>query len=184
MPTSPYKPASVLPDVPITPISAAIEGAVRNQIADENWEAIGNLYRAGLIREEFLRDAFQHWEIDALYTTVYPANLMVHLYDHWFDIITTRGSLYSLDLFAAAVETTYTLAYTENARGRRVSVVVTVYPFATGAPTADQQLYLLAAYRWLFSTQVEVTAIRIVPRAEFPIFLAMPDRAISVAESL
>ena len=108
---------------------------------------------------------------------------MVHLYDNWFDLNRTRGTDYSLDLFAEAVETTYALVWTENARGRRVSVLVNVYPFADGTPTAEQQLYLLAAYRWLLSTQVEVTAVRIIERTNLPVAVGLVSQTANVSFS-
>ena len=183
MPTAPYIPKSALPAVPTRAIESAIEGAVIRVIADDHIEEIGNIHRSGLIAADRLRDAFVHWGLLPLFTTAYPQDLMRNLYANWLVFHTTRGTLYSLDLFAEAVETTYALQWTANANGRRVSVEIEIHPFADGTLNADQQAYLLRAYRWLLSTQAAVTAVRIVERSNLPIGAAFVGQGASVSYS-
>ena len=183
MPTSPYVPKSALPNIPTRTIERAIEGAVIGVIADDHLEEIGNIHRSGLIPTDRLRDAFVHWGLLPLFTAAYPQDLMRNLYANWLAFHTTRGTLYSLDLFAEAVETTYALQWTANANGRRVSVIIEVHPFAAGAVNPEQQLYLLRAYRWLLATQAAVTSIRIIERSNMPVYAAFVSQGMNVSFS-
>lgn len=164
------------------PIAYAIETAAINAIAAERLEAVGNLHRAGEIRVEFLRAAFTHWGIEALFTTDYPAETMRLLFENWYDINITRGTPYSLGLFAGTVGAAYSLTWTENANGRRVSVVANLFMLVRGGPTADQRSYIIDGFRWLMGTRVAVSAIQIVERTEFPLFIAMPNRTNKITD--
>ena len=159
-PTEHYIPTSVLPVVPSVPIAEAIERAVRDYLADQHLEGIGNIERPSLIRQEFIIDAFDNWGLLPLYSRFFPLVCMTRLYENRWEFNIHLGTRHSMNLFAEAMELAYAFRWITNADGRRTAVEIDIYPFNPD-PNANQQRYIRDAFQFMFGTQVEVTRLHV-----------------------